>query len=134
MAYQILAFGILLLTSAIGFTGFYLIERLVLKNGGRVDEEAIGKYFAVTNGINCIVAIPIAVPIFYGTSVSIMMLFDPSNTSTSFAMYAAVPFATIAASSILSCGIDALFGKLSISRTTISSMPLAASSSSSACV
>ena len=96
-----------------GFTGFYLIERSVLKNGGRLDEGAISKYSAVTNGINCIVAILAAVPVYFGTVFSAMMLFDRNtDTNAKFTMYAVAPFATVLCFTLLFAVIRKLTNKL----------------------
>ncbi len=108
----ILGFGILAMISAMAFTGFYLIERWVLKDGGRLSEAAISKYSAVTNGINCIVAILAAFPIYCGTILPVMMLFAPSNTNIKQAMYAIAPFATVLCFTLLFALIRKLTNKL----------------------
>ena len=115
MTYQMaLAFGIFALGSAIAFGGFYLIESSILKNrmdaGVRVKYSAV--YSAVTNIINCLVSVLAAVPIYFGTVYSVVMIWAPGNTAAMAGMYAAAPFVTVIVYVVLLTIIRTLTTKL----------------------
>ena len=111
MTYQmVLAFGIFALVSAIAFGGFYLIESSILKN--RMDAGVRVKYSAVTNIINCLVSVLAAVPIYFGTVYSVVMIWAPGNTAAMAGMYAAAPFVTVIVYVVLLTIIRTLTTKL----------------------
>lgn len=86
----LLPIGLFILISLIGFALFYWIERKVLKDGGGVDERAIKKYSAVTNGINCLVAMLAAGPIYAGFAWGILTLYGPKERHE-FVLFAVAP-------------------------------------------